>query len=135
MFLVYIDDASDYICSSSTVALFADESKLYRAIVQPSWGNHLPIDLDDLHKWSQDWSMDFSGIKCNKVMHISKKKTPSAANGNYTLDGQQLESVPFNHRPTHYCVRKHVLDKAHRSHRSKGQQDPLSPQKSLQRDA
>ena len=94
MFLVYIDDTSDYICSSSTVALFADESKLYRAIVQPSCGNHLPINLDDLHKTSQDWSMDYSGIKCNKVMHISKKKTPSAANGNYTLDGQQLESAP-----------------------------------------
>ena len=73
MFLVYINDAPDYICSSSTIALSADDSKLYLVIIQPGCGNNLQKDLDGLHKWSQDWSMDFNGVKC-KVMHISKKK-------------------------------------------------------------
>ena len=94
MFLVCINDAPDYICSSSTIALFADDSKLYRAIIQPGCGNHLQKDLDSLHKWSQDWSMDFNGIKC-KVMHISKKKISSATNRHYTLDDRELESVPY----------------------------------------
>ena len=88
--LSYINDAPDYICSSSTIALFEDDSKLCRAILRPDCRNHLQKDLDGLHKWSQD----FIGIKC-KVMHISKKKTPSATNRNYTLDGRRLESVPF----------------------------------------
>ena len=95
MFLVYINDAPDYICSSSTIALFADDSKLYRAIIQPGCGNHLQKDLYGIRKWSQDWSMDFNGIKC-KVMHISgKKKISSATNRNYTLEDCELESVPY----------------------------------------
>ena len=63
MFLVYINDAPGYICSSSTIALFADDSKLCQPIVQSGCGNHLQKDLDGLHKLSQDWSMDFNGIK------------------------------------------------------------------------
>ena len=94
MFLVYINDAPDYICSSPTITLFADDSKLYRAIIQPGCGNHLQKDLDGLHKWSQDWSMDFNGIKC-KVMHIAKKKISSATKRNYTLDDLELENVPY----------------------------------------
>ena len=94
MFLVYINDAPDYICSSSTIALFADDSKLSRAIIQLGCGNNLQKGLDGLHKWSRDWSMDFNGIKC-KVMHISKKKISSATNRNYTLDDRELESVPY----------------------------------------
>ena len=83
MFLVYINDAPDYICSSSTIALFAADSKLYQANIQPGCGSHLQKDLDGLHKWSQDWSVDFNVIKC-KVMHISKKKISSATNRNHT---------------------------------------------------
>ena len=94
MFLVYINDAPDYICSSSTIALFTDDSKLSRAIIQLGCGNNPQKDLDGLHKWSQDWSMDFNGIKC-KVMYISKKKISSATNTNYTLDDRELESVPY----------------------------------------
>ena len=94
MFLVYINDAPDYICSRSTIALFADDSKLSRAIIQLGCGNNPQKDLDGLHKWSQDWSMDFNGIKC-KVMYISKKKISSATNRNYTLDDRELESVPY----------------------------------------
>ena len=81
MFLVYINDAPDYICPSSTIALFADDSKLSRAIIQLGCGNNLQKGLDGFHKWSRDWSMDFNGIKC-KVMHISKKKISSATNRN-----------------------------------------------------
>ena len=75
MFLVYINDAPDYICSKSTIALSADDSKLHRAIDHPGAGMLLQQDLDCLYKWSQDWQMDFNSTKC-KVLKISKKKTP-----------------------------------------------------------
>ena len=98
MFLVYINDAPDYICSSSTIALFADDSKLYRAIFQPGCGNYLQKDLDGLHKWNQNWSMDFNGIKC-KVMHTSTKKISSATNRSYTLDDRE------HHQPRHHRLK------------------------------
>ena len=133
MFLIYINDAPDYICSSSIIALFADNSKLYRAITQPRCGNNLQKDLNGLHKWSQDWSMDFNEIKC-KVMHISKKKISSATNRSYTLDDRELESVLYitdlgiivsNNMSWNRHIEETVCE---------GQQDPWSTQKSLQRD-
>ena len=133
MFLIYINDAPDYICSSSIIALFADNSKLYRAITQPRCGNNLQKDLNGFHKWSQDWSMDFNEIKC-KVMHISKKKISSATNRSYTLDDRELESVLYitdlgiivsNNMSWNRHIEETVCE---------GQQDPWSTQKSLQRD-
>ena len=92
LFLVYINDNPDYIFTNSTVALFMDDSKLYRAINHPGTDKLLQWDLNCLHNCGQDWQMDFNGTKC-KVLQISRKKTPTTSNGSYTWDGHQLECV------------------------------------------
>ena len=92
-FLVFANDLSDYVEFGSTLALFADDSKLYRTLDSPDSFTHLQQDLDGLQKRSLDNCMAFNASKC-KSLHISKKKTPSFAQA-YDLDGQFLDCVPF----------------------------------------
>ncbi len=73
MFLVYVNDLPSYTNSQSTIALFADDSKLYRPIDLPDSTYYLQNDLDNLHKWSLDWAMKFNESKC-QVLRASRKK-------------------------------------------------------------
>ena len=94
LFLVYVNDAPDYIQQNSSIALYADDSKLFRSIKQQTDYTFLQSDLDSLYHWSQDWAMSFSSTKC-EVMHFSRKRKPcSHLDRTYSLAGQQLRSVP-----------------------------------------
>ena len=91
LFLVYINDMPEYVGRGSNIALFADDSKLYRPINSAS--HHLlQSDLSGLHNWSNDWGMMFNPSKCI-VMHMSRKKVCSCASIQYHLNGNPLESV------------------------------------------
>ena len=91
LFLVYINDMPEYVGQGSSIALFADDSKLYRPINSAS--HHLlQSDLSGLHNWSNDWGMTFNPSKC-KVMHMSRKKVCSSASLQYHLNDKPLESV------------------------------------------
>ncbi len=90
LFLVYCNDVQNYIQANSTLALFADDSKLYRSLDLPNASKSLQHDLDSLQKWSVDMKMVFNTTKC-KVMHFSKKKLKTQTS--YKLNGQQLEQV------------------------------------------
>ena len=91
LFLVYINDMPEYVGQGSSIALFADDSKLYRPINSAS---HylLQSDLSGLHNWGNDWGMTFNPSKC-KVMHMSRKKICSSASLQYHLNDKPLESV------------------------------------------
>jgi hypothetical protein len=94
LFLVYVNDTPDYIQQNSSIALYADDSKLFRSIKQQTDYTFLQSDLDSLYHWSQDWAMSFSSTKC-EVMHFSRKRKPcSHLDRTYCLAGQQLRSVP-----------------------------------------
>ena len=91
LFLIYCNDVQNYIQANSTLALFADDSKLYRSLDLPNAASKsLQHDLDSLQKWSVDMKMVFNTTKC-KVMHFSKKKLKTQTS--YKLNGQQLEQV------------------------------------------
>ena len=90
LFLIYCNDVQNYIQANSTLALFADDSKLYRSLDLPNASTSLQHDLDSLQIWSVDMKMDFNTTKC-KVMHFSKKKLKTETS--YILTGQQLEQV------------------------------------------
>ena len=90
LFLVYCNDAQDYIQAKSTLALFADDSKLYRSLDYPNSSTFLQEDLNNIHKWSTDMKMEFNHNKC-MTLHISRKKLLSHTQ--YTLDGQPLKQV------------------------------------------
>ena len=92
LFLVYVNDLPSYINSQSTIALFADDSKLYKSIDLPDSTLHLQNNLDNLHKWSLDWAMKFNKSKC-QALQVSRKKTKIVSQ--YNLDGRPLECVPY----------------------------------------
>ena len=91
LFIVYANDLPDYAINGSTLALFADDSKLYRTMVSDLSLVILQHDLDSLFKWSMDWHMTFNVAKC-KTLHFSKKKFPTDQS-QYHLGGQPLERV------------------------------------------
>ena len=83
-----------YIQHNSSIAIYADDSKLFRSIKHQSDSNLLQKDLDSLHLWNQDWDMSYSLDKC-KVLHFSTKRIPcNPLDRTYSLAGQQLTLVP-----------------------------------------
>jgi hypothetical protein len=92
LFLVYVNDVPSCIINNSNIALFADDSKLYRAMGTNYDHNLLQADLDCLHTWSLSSGLDFNSRKC-KVLHISKKKSTREMNRNYSLGDQPIECV------------------------------------------
>ena len=64
LFLVYVNDVPSCIINNSNIALFADDSKLYRAMDINYDHNLLQADLDCLHTWSLSSGLDFNARKC-----------------------------------------------------------------------
>ena len=93
LFVLYVNDVPNYIQYNSTIALFADDSKLLKPILNSTSSYNLQSDLDCLHSWSLDWGMAFNKSKC-KVINISRKKT-LIREAAYTMDNQSLDCVPF----------------------------------------
>ena len=89
LFLMFINDLPDVIVSS-TVALFADDCKIFKVINDVNDSLSLQKDLNELHNWSTKWNMQFNASKC-KIMRISRSNSP--VEHNYYLDGTQLECV------------------------------------------
>ena len=78
MFLIYVNDLPEVV--SSTVKLFADDTKLYRVIKNEEDKLQLQEDLNNLQKWSEKWQLPFNVEKC-KVLHLG----PHNEDYNYTL--------------------------------------------------
>ena len=74
-FGLFINVLPDVVCSASTIALYADDNKMFRVInfddVQMLFQN----DLDKLYSWSRHNLMDFNSTKC-KIIRITKKQGP-----------------------------------------------------------
>lgn len=92
LFLVYANDMPDHVSQGSNIAIYADDSKLYRTIDSTSSSTSLQADLDSLHIWSRVNVMDFSTSKC-KVLKMSRKKLARSLPRDYHLNGQKLDSV------------------------------------------
>ena len=86
---MYINDIPGSIKHNSKIALFADDSKLYKTITKPYDQIALQEDLICLSEWCTEWDMNFNTSKC-KTLNISKK-SPSARN--YLLCNNSLETV------------------------------------------
>jgi hypothetical protein len=54
LFLVYCNNIPTYIEKKSTLALFADDSKLYRPLLFPTSSTLLKIDLSNITDWTAD---------------------------------------------------------------------------------
>ena len=91
-FLIYIDDLPYYTQNGSKIALYADDSELYKNIVSTDSSKLLQEDLGLLHQWTVDWGIPFNVSKC-KTLHISRKKPGTTNYRQYKLGDQSLISV------------------------------------------
>ena len=102
LFVLFIDDMSEVVSEGTKIALYADDTKIWRKI--NVWEDHeiLQQDINALHKWSIDNKMKFHPKKC-KVVPVSppdkalqdlfNKIFPLRNIYFYNLGGVQLEFV------------------------------------------
>jgi len=67
LFVIFINDLPDVV--RSTTKIFADDTKLFRAIRTHEDHEIIQQDLDNLVKWSRDWQLGFNESKC-KILHL-----------------------------------------------------------------
>ena len=69
LFVIFINDLPDTIKSYSKI--FADDTKIFRALKSTRDISILQDDLQNLSKWSKTWQLPFNIPKC-KVLHYGK---------------------------------------------------------------
>ena len=69
LFLIYVNDLPDIV--TSTVKVFADDTKIYRKIQNIHDSEELQRDLDKLMNWSQTWQLPSGMGKCS-ILHLGK---------------------------------------------------------------
>ena len=89
LFLVYINDLSDYL-THSQLRLLTDDSIIYMPIKSHHDCNKLQQNLDAAARWESDSLMAFHPNKCS-VLSVTKKKQP--IQHNYIIHNHILESV------------------------------------------
>ena len=94
LFLAYIDNIPQCIRHHSKIAIFADDSKLYKTISKPSEKILFQQDLTQLFNWSHTWAMSPSIPKC-KTLNISRKKITVK------------QRIPPGRDPTNHSRRNH----------------------------
>ena len=89
LFVIYINDLPDVV--SSSVLLFADDTKIFRQVVSKEDALELQKDIDALAKWSEDWLLKFNIKKCH-VLTMGKFHNIRYTH-RYNLDQSELEHV------------------------------------------
>ena len=87
LFIIYINDLPEEI--SSNIKIFADDTKIFKALEIQSDKDQLQNDLDKLIEWSNKWQLPFNVTKC-KVMHYGNNNP----NNQYIMNNISLEETP-----------------------------------------
>ena len=88
-FIVYINDLPAVISKDSSIALYADDSKMYRVISTQDLST-LQSDIDKISDCCKMNKMRINIKKC-KIMRVTRKKSPLV--GDYNIEGRPLEKV------------------------------------------
>ena len=89
LFVVYINDILENL--SAEGFLFADDTKIFRAITSRDDSLNLQSDIDALEKWSKKWGMEFNRKKCH-VLSLGKFENTKHTH-RYQLGGDEIEHV------------------------------------------
>jgi hypothetical protein len=89
LFILYVNDLPE-VTKNSSVALFADDSKCYRAIQSPADRDLLQTDLDSMHNWSISWQLKFNVSK-TLLLRVSRKR--NSPTHSYHLNNQPVKIV------------------------------------------
>ena len=107
LFLIFVNDIPNTI-ENSQLYMFADDTKCHRSVSSTSDCYSLQNDLQQLSKWSQDWSMFFNDNKC--VLRFSPKPTHSAFH--YTINNSPI-SIQEHHQDLGVIMSNHLIWNAH----------------------
>ena len=75
LFLIFVNDLPGSVSNQTAMAMFADDTKCYRAVQRVEDGKGFQLDLDNLMKWCLDWKMDLNQTKCG-VLNITRSPQP-----------------------------------------------------------
>ena len=92
LFTLFIKDLLDEAAYGVKVALYADDTKLYRNVSSAEHCDLIQDTLSNMHVWSHRKNIRFNTSKC-KVLTVTRKKTPIASD--YTLDCTALAYFIF----------------------------------------
>ena len=90
LFTLFINDLKDEAIGGVGVALYADDTKLYKSVASSSNCLSLQDTLTSMLVWSLRKNIDFNASKC-KTLSVMQKKTPLLHQ--YSMDGIQLERI------------------------------------------
>ena len=91
LFILYMNDISSGI--SSTIKLYADNTKVYREISDIAIDTSiLQSDLFHLRNWSEVWQLNFNAKKC-EIMRVTHNRDKSVPHYSLVPPGQRLRSV------------------------------------------
>ena len=87
LFTLFINDLLDKAAYGVKVALYTNDTKLYRNVSSAEHCDLIQDTLSNMHIWLQHNNIRFNTSKC-KVLTVTRKKTPIAFD--YTLDGTAM---------------------------------------------
>ena len=90
LFTIFINDLPKEVVGGVRVALYADDTKLYKSVTSICDCQSLQTTLGNLNSWSKHNRIKFNTSKC-KSLTFTRKKSPLVHE--YTLDSAQLERV------------------------------------------
>ena len=88
-FLIYVNDLQ-LSASSSSLLLFADDTKCFNMVRSPSNSLVLQQDLTSLFNWSNHWKLSFNELKCILIRFSANHP---AVNVSYFLNQHQLSAT------------------------------------------
>ena len=88
LFLLYVNNLPDSI-HNSKVAMFADDTKVYKVVISEDDGAALQQDLDNLSSWSVASGLAFNDKKCKLQTITSKHKSTCTS---YEVNGNTIKS-------------------------------------------
>ena len=89
LFVIFINDLPVNI--TSTIKMFADDTKMYIRSDQVNATNQLQEDLYKLEEWSNNWLLKFHPQKCS-VMKLGRTKTKA----DYYMTGINSDKTTYN---------------------------------------
>ena len=94
LFIYFINDLPKVVHNTS-IKIFADDTKVYKAIKSEDDIMNLQTAIDAMYQWTQKWLLQFNKEKC-KILHLGKnnpnhKYSIGDENNRITLDDTDLE--------------------------------------------
>ena len=109
LFLIYINDIPNYVVSSSTL-MFADDTKCYKTIAQPSDSTQLQHDINSLCRWGTESNLNFNH---SKTVQLSFKS--QIVSSTYTI-GSSIIKIVDKHRDLGVILSSNLSWEPHYQH-------------------